>query len=75
MKDAMEQLKGKLEDDSLRHEFLNYVGAFNVLPKWILIDNMPQQDHQRDHLLHYIDEQLGKIQKFIDRFVKERDSS
>lgn len=74
MKDAMEQLQGKLNDDSLRHDFLNYVGAFNVLPKWILVDDVPQQEHQLQGLLDYADLQMKKIENFIERFKKEMDS-
>ena len=36
MKDAMEQLEGKLNEINLRGEFLEYVGSFNYLPRQII---------------------------------------
>ncbi|HYY85792.1 MAG TPA: hypothetical protein VE594_01660 [Nitrososphaeraceae archaeon] len=36
MKDAMEQLEGKLNEINLRGEFLEYVGLFNYLPRQII---------------------------------------
>ena len=53
----------------------DYLRAFYVLPERILKDNQPQQQHQRQYLLNFIDEQTGKIQEFINRFNKEMDSS
>ncbi|MDW0213255.1 MAG: hypothetical protein QOA16_03605, partial [Nitrososphaeraceae archaeon] len=75
MNDAISQLQNRLNDNSLRNDFLNYLGAFYVLSERILKDNQPQQEHQRQYLLNFIDEQTGKIQEFINRFNKEMDSS
>jgi hypothetical protein len=75
MNDAMGQLQNRLNDNSLRNDFLDYLRAFYVLPERILKDNQPQQEHRREYLLNFIDEQTGKIQEFINRFNKEMDSS
>lgn len=50
-----------LNDDSLRKAFLDYLGAFNVLPNRILKDNMPQEEYQRKGLLSDIDKQTEKF--------------
>jgi hypothetical protein len=73
MYDAIGQLQSMLNDNSLRQDFLDYVGAFNVIPQRILIDNFPQQEQQRGSLLKTINEQTEKIQHFIERFKKEMD--
>ena len=75
MNDAIGQLQNRLNDNSLRNDFLDYLRAFYVLPERILKDNQPQQEHQRQYLLNFIDEQTEKIQEFINRFNKEMDSS
>jgi hypothetical protein len=75
MNDAIGQLQSSLNDNSLRNDFLDYLRAFYVLPERILKDDMPKQEHQRQYLLNFIDEQTGKIQEFINRFNKEIDSS
>ena len=75
MKDALGQLQSGLNDNSLREQFLDYLPQFNVVPKRILADNFPQQEQQRDYLLDFIDDQMKKIQAFIDRFNKEMDFS
>jgi hypothetical protein len=71
MEDAMGQLQSGLIDNSLREQFLAYLGWFNALPKRILINNQPQQEHERKDLLDIIDKQMEKIQHFIERFRKE----
>jgi hypothetical protein len=71
MKDTIGQLQGMLNDTSLREDFLEYLGAFNVLPKRILDHNQPQQEQERQGLYLFIDKQVEKIQEFINRFSKE----
>jgi hypothetical protein len=38
MNDAIGQLQGRLNYNSLRQDFLEYLGAFNTLPERILVD-------------------------------------
>jgi hypothetical protein len=71
MNDAIGQLQGRLNDNSLRKDFLDYLGAFNVLPERILKLNMPEAQYQCQGLIHFIDAQMKKIQEFTDRFRKE----
>jgi len=75
MKDAVGQLQGKLNDNSLREQFLDYTGWFYQFPKRILENNQPQQEQERKGLLIDIDKQLEKIQSFIDRFSKETEEA
>jgi hypothetical protein len=71
MKDAIGQLQDRLNDNSLRKVFSDYLGWFNVLPERILMQNMPQQEHQRDYLLHFIDDQMIKIKNLSTDSVKK----
>ena len=72
---AVGQLQSRLNDHSLSKDFLDYLGAFNVLPDRILKNNMPQEGYQCKGLLSDIDKQTGKIKHFIERFKKETDST
>jgi hypothetical protein len=75
MKDAIGQLQYSLNDNSLRVDFLNYVGRFYDLPDKIVKHKFPLQGqpHQLEYLRHNVDVQINEIQKFIDRFSKEMD--
>jgi len=77
MAETIGKLQEKLNDTTLGKEFSEYLGWFNLLPKWILIDKLidKMSEQGQEHLIkgaiHDTDEQLEKIQAFIDRFTKE----
>ncbi len=73
MNDAIGQLQGRLNDNTLRKEFVDYLDWFRLDPKRILQDK--PHGYIPDGLLHDIDEQMKKIQGFIDKFSKEMESS
>lgn len=78
MSNAMGQLQGRLNDLTFGEEFTEDLGLFNMLPKRILIDKIPQQaiqEHQVKGLIRDIDEQLEKTQAYISKFKKEMESS
>lgn len=77
MRDAVEQLQWMLTDNSLRGDFLKYLNWFNLIPKRILEDGITDkmhlqgQEHLVKGLIQDIDEQMKKIQYFIDKFTNE----
>lgn len=73
MNDAIGQLQGSLNDNTLRKEFVDYLDWFRLVPKRNLQDK--PHGYIPDGLLHDIDEQMKKIQDFIDKFSKEMESS
>jgi hypothetical protein len=77
MAEAMGKLQAKLHDTPLEREFLDYLAKFDMLPKRFFVDNLTDkltnqgQEHLIKGIVKEIDEQLEKIQGFIDKFSKE----
>ena len=71
LEDATRQLGGKLNDNTLRLDFLSYLGAFLNLSKMVVLDGKPQNDNDLESFIISINLQLRRIQEFLTRFRKE----
>lgn len=69
--DATRQLGDKLNDNTLRLDFLSYIEAFLNLSESVIVDDKPQNDNHLESFIISINLQLRRIQEFLTRFRKE----
>lgn len=69
--DATRQLGDKLNDNTLRLDFLSYIEAFLNLSETVVLDGKPQNDNDVESFIISINLQLKRIQEFLTRFRKE----
>lgn len=71
LEDATRQLGDKLNDNTLRLDFLSYIEAFLNLSQMVVLDGKPQNDNDLESFIISINLQLRRIQEFLTRFRKE----
>lgn len=71
IEDATRQLGDKLNDNTLRLDFLSYIEAFLNLSEMVVVDSKPQDDNDLESFVISINLQLRRIQEFLTRFRKE----
>ena len=71
IEDATRQLGDKLNDNTLRLDFLSYIEAFLNLSEMVVVDSNPQNDNDLENFIISINLQLRSIQEFLTRFRKE----
>ncbi|MGI0033573.1 MAG: hypothetical protein ACRD97_09940 [Nitrososphaeraceae archaeon] len=71
IEDATRQLGDKLNDNTLRLDFLSYIEAFLNLSEMVVVDSKPQNDNDLESFVISINLQLRRIQEFLSRFRKE----
>jgi hypothetical protein len=71
IEDATRQLGDKLNDNTLRLDFLSYIEAFLNLSEMVVVDSKPQNDNDLESFVITINLQLRRIQEFLSRFRKE----
>ena len=71
IEDATRQLGDKLNDNTLRLDFLSYIEAFLNLSEMVVVDSKPQNDNDLESFVISINLQLRRIQEFLTRFRKE----
>lgn len=69
--DATRQLGDKLNDNTLRLDFLSYIEAFLNLSETVVLDGKPQNDNDLESFIISINLQLRRIQEFLNRFRNE----
>lgn len=69
--DATRQLGDKLNDNTLRLDFLSYIEAFLNLSETVVLDGKPQNDNDLESFIISINLQLKRIQEFLTRFRNE----
>lgn len=69
--DATRQLGDKLNDNTLRLDFLSYIEAFLNLSETVVLDGKPQNDNDLESFIISINLQLKRIQEFLNRFRNE----
>ena len=69
--DATRQLGDKLNDNTLRLDFLSYIEAFLNLSETVVLDGKPQNDNDLESFIISINLQLRRIQEFLTRFRNE----
>jgi hypothetical protein len=71
VEDATRQLGDKLNDNTLRLDFLSYIEVFLNLSEMVVVDSNPQNDNDLENFIISINLQLRSIQDFLTRFRKE----
>jgi len=71
IEDATRQLGDKLNDNTLRLDFLSYIEAFLNLSEMVVVDSNQQNDNDLENFIISINLQLRSIQEFLTRFRKE----
>jgi hypothetical protein len=71
LEDATRQLGDKLNDNTLRLDFLSYIEAFLNLSQMVVLDGKTQNDNDLESFIISINLQLRRIQEFLTRFRKE----
>jgi hypothetical protein len=71
IEDATRQLGDKLNDNTLRLDFLSYIEAFLNLSETVVLDGKPQNDNDLESFIISINLQLKRIQEFLTRFRNE----
>ena len=69
--DATRQLGDKLNDNTLRLDFLSYIEAFLNLSETVVLDGKPQNDNDLESFIISTNLQLKRIQEFLTRFRNE----
>jgi hypothetical protein len=71
IEDATRQLGDKLNDNTLRLDFLSYIEAFLNISETVTLDGKPQNDNDLESFIISVNLQLKRIQEFLTRFRNE----